>query len=226
MRLAHTQVWPEDRNLEEIRPSRMRISEHRQMYHIFEKSFVGLVHTISCFFEVGIAENNERRIATQLHTRLFEGLCALYVQKSANGRRASKAKMSHELVLRELSPYISCPRSRGCDDVQHAGSSSSSLKQLGDSDGTEGSLWCGLAYNRVTCRDCCSHLAGNHSNGGVPWRNSSNNALWLADGKDAVFSFGRRDCFAILTFDGRLEPVQKVGAILQHFISERFCRHP
>ena len=144
--------------------------------------------------DVGIVENDERRVAAQFQRDFFHRGGALGHQFAADFGRAGEAELAYPFVARQ---HAADGAGRAGDDVEHARGNAGPLGEFGNRQCGQRRFRCGADDEGAACRQCGRGFAGNHGVGEVPRRDGGAHADGLADDADALIGTRGGDGVAV-----------------------------
>jgi ParB family chromosome partitioning protein len=161
--------------------------------------------------QVGIVEDDERRIAAQLQRNLLHRRRRLLHQQAPDLGRARKG----DLAYRGIGAELAADRRRiAGEDVEHALGKAGALGELGEREGRQRRLLGRLEHHGASGRKRGRHLARDHRVGEVPRRNRRAHAYRLLHDDDAPVRPRRRDGVAVDALGLLGEPLDVGGADL------------
>ena len=141
--------------------------------------------------EIGVVEDDERRVAAQLQPDLLHRAGGLAHQELADFGRAGEADEAHR---RMLAHRLADRRRAAGEQVEDAGGHPGALRQFAEGERGERRGVGGLDHRRAADRDRRRHLAGDHRGGEVPRRDRRDDADRLLDHENArIGAEGRVD---------------------------------
>ncbi len=118
--------------------------------------------------EIGVLEDDQWRIAAELHRAFYDVVRRLPQQQPADLGRTGEGELSHQRVLR----HFGADRGRieRGDDIHHAGGNSGAFREIGEGEGGVGRLLGGFDHHRAAGAERCADFAREHCGGKVPRR--------------------------------------------------------
>ncbi|MNI36638.1 hypothetical protein D3C73_906960 [compost metagenome] len=116
-------------------------------------------------FQIGVVEDDKRRVAAQFQRHLFQRRRALRHQQLANGRGAGERQFAHQ---RASGQFGADGDGIAGDHVENTGGNAGLLGQRGHGQSRERRLRRRLDDTRATGGQCRAGLAGDHRRGEVP----------------------------------------------------------
>ena len=130
--------------------------------------------TFDCSVDIGVFENDERRVAAQLHDGLQYAVGRSAKQLATDAGRAGERHHASCTVFHcGIKPGTRITR---WDHVDESGWHACGLAQLSNAQCGERCLCRRLDNDRIASSQCGRELAGDHRRGEVPRRNHDNNA--------------------------------------------------
>ena len=144
--------------------------------------------------EIGVVEDDERRIAAEFQRELLDRVGALAHQQAADLGRAGEGELAHQRVARHLAADLA---GRAGQHRQQALGHAGALGQFGERQRRERRLRRRLDDHRATGRQRRAGLAREHRGREVPRRDRRGGADRLLDRQDAPVAQRRRNGVAI-----------------------------
>ena len=144
--------------------------------------------------DIGVVEDEERRVAAELHRHLLHRRGAFLDQQLADLGRAGEGQLLHQRVGADLVADLA---GRAGHDVDHALREAGLLGQHAPGERRIGRLRGRLHDRRAARRQRRAELAGQHGGREIPRRDRRDHADRLLGGDDAAVGPGRRHHVAI-----------------------------
>ena len=162
--------------------------------------------------EIGIVEDDERRVAAQFHRTFHHLVGGLAQQDAADLGRAGEGELAHLGVLAE---FLAGGRGgAGRHHVEHAGRNAGAFGQHRQHDGRQRGFLRGPRDKGAAGRQRRRRLAGDHRIGEVPRRDRGRHADGLLDHGDALVALVAGDGFAIDALGLFGEELDEGGAVM------------
>ena len=160
----------------------------------------GLHQTLGGGIQIGIIEDDERRIATQFQREFFDGVGALAHQDAADLGGAGEREFAHNRVGAQLLADRRCRRCITGDDVQYAFRYAGAMREFGHRQGGKRGLLGGLDNDGAPRCQCRAGFAGDHRIRKIPWRDCGRDTDRLLDDDESLVGQMRWNHIAIDTF--------------------------
>ena len=163
--------------------------------------------------DVGIVKHDERGVATQLQSQLFDAGRRLRHQDAAHFGRAGEADVAHDVAAAKHFADGNAVVAVRAEDVQHARRNARTNGQLGSRQGGEGGELGGFDHHRAASGQSRCHFAGDHGERKIPRRDGRAHADGLLEHHQAavVVELGQGFAIHALGFFGI--PLHKTRAI-------------
>ncbi len=147
--------------------------------------------------DVGVIEDDERRVATQLERELLDRRRALLHQDAPDFGRSRERQVTHDIARAQHVADLDRTLRVGGEDVQHPRRHAGALGELGNGQRRERRLLGGFDDHGAACCQRRRHLAGDHGDREVPRRDRCADADRLLDDEVALVGVGGRNRLAI-----------------------------
>ncbi len=155
---------------------------------------LGLHRALDRLVEVGVVEDDERRVTAQLQGHLLDAGRALGHQLGAHFGGAGEGDLAYRRVARE---FVTDITGRAGDHAEHAPGNPGTLGQRGQRQCGKRCLRSRLEHHGATGRQRRAGLAGDHRRGEVPRRDCRSHADRLLDHDDALVGLVPGDGVAV-----------------------------
>ena len=163
--------------------------------------------------EVGVVEDEERRVAAELERELHDLAGALRHQDLADGRRSREGELAHDRVARQLAADHGRVLGIAGHDLEDARGDPRAVGELGQGERRERRLLGRLAHDRVAGRERGRDLAGDHRRGEVPGRDAAADPDRLLEHDDPRVGRLGRDRVAVDALALLPHPLQESGGV-------------